>query len=269
MRWLWMSLLVAACGGAAASGTASAPATASATASVTASASATATASDLQSRHKQAYAEATAAAGRGDMDAAIRALSRIADEVQDRDDEPLAYWIHNELTWLHWAKGDNPGALAETMKGKAALDRSKLPADKVRSMRLHQLWDAAYLLLEIALAKPASQRAAAMAAADAAHSEYEALGRAADDRNGMAVLWTFFYLRKGDVMHAAMTTDRVDVAHDDDVQDLYVLAATHQRVGDTEKADELRKRICGADTYLMKPLIVAQLAREGHPCPAP
>ncbi len=208
--------------------------------------------------HKAAYARATELAIGGDLDGAIAQLEPFARATANRDDVSLAYWIHNQLTWLQWGRGDLKKALAETDAGSAALDRSKLPKEEIESMRLHALWDRAYLLLE--LHDPHAVNA---------FGAYETLARAKDDRDGLAVLTAFFAARDHRAADAAKAARAVDVEKDSDLQDLYVIALAIEASGDRPRAIEIRHRICAAKPYLMKPLIVAQLAREDFRCTEP
>ena len=205
--------------------------------------------------HKAAYARATELAIAGEIDGAIAELAPFANATAKRDDVPLAYWIHNQLTWLQWGRGDLKKALAETEAGSAALDRSKLAKDQIESMRLHALWDRAYLLLELHDAR-----------ARTAFSDYETLARAKNDHDGLAVLTAFFAAREGRADDAARAARAVDVEKDSDLQDLYVIALAIEASGDRDRARSIRQRICAAKPYLMKPLIVAQLGREDFRC---
>ncbi len=125
-------------------------------------------------------------------------------------------------------------------------------------MRLHALWDRAYLLEE--LRDPG---------ADGAFAAYETLAKVRNDHDGLAVLTAFFaaHRRKGaDAMAAAA---RVDVEKDSDLQDLYVIALAFDAGGDRPRAQAVRERICKGNAYLMKPLILKQMHRDGFTCPAP
>jgi hypothetical protein len=170
-------------------------------------------------------------------------------------DDKLAYWIHNEQTWLVWARGDLAGALDETMQGAAALDRSTLDADAIASMRLHALWDRAYLLADMNDPR-----------ADAARTDYEALAKPRNDHDGMAVLEAFFLAKRKKGPEAIAAAKKVDVEKDEDLQDLYVIALAFDAGGDKTSALSVRKRICAGNDYLMKPIILARVATEGFSC---
>ncbi len=188
---------------------------------------------DLATEHKAAYARATRLALKHDLDGAIHELEPFARDTATRADLPLAYWVHNELAWLRWGRGDVRAALAETELGSAALARSTLPADEIASMRLHALWDRAYLLLELHDGN-----------ADRAFTDYETLAKAKGDHDGLAVLTAFFAAQRGKGQEAMAAARRVDVEKDDDLQDLYVIALALDAGGDAATARHVRERVC-------------------------
>jgi SnoaL-like protein len=218
----------------------------------------------LRVRRKTAYEAAVAAASRGDDAAAVREIAALVPEAKTMPGDDLEFWLHNDLTWLKWSQGDGDGALAEVEAARATLDHGTLPDGDRRSLRLHERWDRSYLLAEKARA-----RKGAMADADAARQDYEAIAVPAGDHDGLAVLEAFFALEKGDARSAARAAGRVDAEKDEDVQDLYVIALALDASGKKDDAARIRARICATKTYLMKPLIVRRLAQEGHACASP
>jgi hypothetical protein len=224
---------------------------------------------DLETRYKAAYEQATAAATGGDFARAAALLEGLVPEAKTRPDDDTEFWLHNELTWLCWARGDLRGALDEVDRAKATLDHALLADDRRRALRLHEIWDRSYLYLELSQAATLTRKTLALSAG-ASRSEYDALARQANDRDGMAVLEAFFALGAGDARAAASAAKRVDVTKDDDAQDLYVIAMALDAEGEKDAAAGVRARICAARAYLMKPLIVHRLAVEGHGCtPSP
>jgi hypothetical protein len=232
------------------------PAVATPVATPVAQATTTTVPSDVVADHKAAYARATALTHKRDFTGAIRELDPIEKATATNTDLSLAYWIHNELTWIYWGRGDLRGALNETELGGKALDRSKLGADEIASMRLHALWDRAYLLLELGDAD-----------ADKAFTDYETPAKARNDHDGLAVLNAFFFARRRRGSDAMTAAKQVNVEQDSDLQDLYVIALAFDAGGDTQSAKDVRQRICKGNDYLMKPLILAQMEREGFRCP--
>ncbi len=216
----------------------------------------------LAARYKAAYGRAVDAATAGDLAAAERELSALLAEAERQEKDDTEFWLHNELTWLRWAEGDLAGALGEVDGAKSALIRAHLAEPQSGRTGLHEKWDRAYLLLELAREAPPTLRAKAMAAANAARADYEKAAAPLNDTDGMGVLAAFFAARAGDAKAALAATKRVDIEKDGDLQDLYVLALAFDAAGDHARADGLRKRIREAHAYLMKPLIVRQLDKE-------
>jgi hypothetical protein len=223
---------------------------------------------DLATRNKNAYRDAVKAADAGDFKKGVALLAAIVPEAKEHTDDDMEFWLHNELTWLRWADGDLKGALAEVDAAKDALDRSALDEPSKKKLKLHELWDRAYVDMEISLAAPPENRPALYSKADDARNEYQELAIAEHDNDGMAVLEAFFAVRKNDGNHATLAAKRVDIEQDSDLQDLYVIALALDLGGDLAGAQNVRARICSGREYLMKPLIVRQLAREGHACDA-
>ena len=221
---------------------------------------------DLATRNKNAYRAATQAATAGDFKKGISLLEAVVPEATMHTADDLEFWLHNELTWLHWADGDLSGALAEVDAAKDAIARSSLDEPTKKKLKLHELWDRAYVDLEISLASPTGNREALYSKADDARNEYQELALAENDHDGMAVLEAFFAVRKNDGNHAKLAAQRVDIENDSDLQDLYVIALALDLGGDSAGAQNVRARICGGHEYLMKPLILPQLAKEGHAC---
>jgi hypothetical protein len=224
---------------------------------------------DLPTRNKKAYHDAVVAADAGDFKKGISLLEAVVPEAKTHTDDAVEFWLHNELTWLHWADADLKGALAEIDAAKDALDRSSIDEPSKKKLKLHELWDRSYIDLEISVAAPPENHDTLYSKADDARNEYQELALAENDHDGMAVLEAFFAVRKNDGNHAKLAAKRVDIEHDSDLQDLYVIALALDLGGDSAGAQNVRARICSGHEYLMKPLIVRQLAREGHACDAP
>jgi hypothetical protein len=221
---------------------------------------------ELRARYQEAYRIATEAIARGEIRTARELLQALVPDAKARPADDLEFWLANELTWVRWIEGDLDGARTEVENAKTALDHATLPADKSRTLRLHERWDRAYLALDYARREKGATRAKAMAEADRDRADYEELARPADDRDGMAVLAAYFAWAHGEGRAAAAAARKVDVAHDDDLQDLYVVALALDAGGDHDGAARLRERICGGRSYLMKPIISRALSADGHPC---
>jgi hypothetical protein len=226
--------------------------------------------SDLHTRYKSAYDKATDAASAGDFSKARELLGTIVPEAKTRPDDDLEFWLHNQLTWLRWAENNFAGALEEVDAARTTLDHGTLPFAAATKLRLHEKWDRAYVLREMAENEPAAGKSAALARANAAKADYDALAAREHDVEGAAVLDAFFALAAKKTKEAAAAAKKVDLEKDADVQDLYVVARALEASADKndkEAAARAQSKICGANAYLMKPLILAQRKREGHACP--
>ncbi len=212
-----------------------------------------------EDRSKIGYYRATLLAYTGDLEGSLTVLRARLDDVKAHPESAAEAWLHNQLTWVYWSLGDGAHALAETGEMSAALDRAKLPLGAVDAIRLHALWDRAYLLAEsgsVVGSLPSSD-------AVAAKETYETLATRLDDLSGIAVLRAYFAVRAKDksAAHAALATP--ELVGDEDMQDVYVLASAYDLVGDTENAQAQRAHIAESkNAYLMHAIIVRRLASE-------
>ncbi len=216
----------------------------------------------LGERQRLVYRDATDAATKGDLPLALDLLGSLVVLAKTHPEDDTEFWLHNQLTWIHWASGNLERALDEVNAAGIAVDHSTI-VDKT-SLRLHERWDRAYLLLELATKAPADKRL--LGAANEAHAAYEALAKPADDRNGMAVLDAFFLTRAGKGKLAAAAAKRVDIEKDSDLQDLYVIAMALDANGEREAALRVAARVCNGYEYLMKPLLVKSMATTWMKC---
>ena len=195
----------------------------------------------------------------------IRPRSEDASRARSRISTP-----HNQLTWLAWAQNDLMGALEEVEAGKSifiAIVHSTLGEPEKRKLRLHEMWDRAYLLLDLSFAQPAFSRAATLAKAKDARSEYDALAKSENDKDGAAVLEAYFALKTTKNRDAMTAAKKVDAEKDSDVQDLYVIEDALLAGGDKDGAAKVGAQICAGHAYLMKPLILSRRKLEGRTCP--
>ncbi len=212
-----------------------------------------------QERSKIAYYRATLLAYAGDFAKSRDALRAQLSEAKAHPESSSEAWLHNQLTWVLWILGDAPGALAEAGEMNACLDGARLAVGAVDGLRLHALWDRAYLLAEAGSVAGALPSTDAFAAKD----DYEALATRLDDASGMAVLRAYFAVRAKDKAAARAALATPELASDEDMQDLYVLAQASDLAGDEGRAKALRARIdASGDAYLMHAIIVRKLAIE-------
>ena len=221
----------------------------------------------LDVRVRESYERAVAAATRGDLGAARTELASLLDETKTHPEQDLEFWIHNELTWVHWAGGNLDAAEAEVHAAGVALEHSTLDVAKKNELRLHERWDRAYLAFERVQREPNEKPL--VTAATKLRAEYEAIARPANDHDGMAVLEAFSLVQTGKDKAAAVAARKVDIAQDSDLQDLYVLALALRAGGDVAGANRIVARVCAAKPYLMKPLLLPALTKRVGPCPPP
>jgi ketosteroid isomerase-like protein len=216
----------------------------------------------FEQRYKATYQRAVDAAARGDLATGEHALEGLLDEALAREGDDTAFWLRNELTWLRWGEKDLTGALGEVDGARSALLRARLRGEESARLGLHEKWDRAYLLLELAHDAPPTLRASALATANAARTDYEKAATPLGDSDGMAVLAAFFAVRAGDAKGALAAAKRVDAEKDADLQDIYVLALAYDLGGDHARADAMRKRVREGKEYLMKPLLLSRMNEE-------
>jgi hypothetical protein len=222
----------------------------------------------IDAHYNKAYEAATTAAGFEPLEEAATALLGVMPEAKQHPELDTEFWLHNELTWVRWEQGDLTTALDEVDAAVAALDHGTLHDAKRTALRLHALWDRAFLFLEVAMHAPPVRRGRLLAIANAAKDAYDRLATTNQDNDGMAVLEAFFLTAAGKGKAAAAAARKVDVDKDEDLQDLYVIARAFDANKEQAAADAVVERICTGHVYLMKPLILRHLAREGRSCPA-
>jgi hypothetical protein len=199
------------------------------------------------------YLRATARLYLGDSDGASRLFHARIDHAHAHHRPLDEAWLHNVLTWVRWSQGDHAGALAENEEVARAVADPSVSAGDRRGTLLHYWWDRAYLLAE----DPATRDAA-----DLARRSYEGLADPVADRAGLAVLHAFFAVIDHEGERARSFAAQVDPAHDDDLQDLYVLALAHDAAGDRAAALALRAMIRRGSEYPMKPILLHRMERE-------
>jgi hypothetical protein len=207
---------------------------------------------DPQGLDAIAYAEATIALEKEDFARAKQIFAARLAAAKAEHRENAEAWLHNALVWVHWATGDQAGALAENEEVSTVIRKSSLPADEKRGVLLHYYWDKAYLLVE----------EHKDAEADAARAEFVAAAHEPDDHDGLQVLAAFFAIERGDAAGARAAAATVDAGKDDDLQDLYVLARALELGGDSAGAEAIRKRIHAGMPYPMKPLMLRQIEKD-------
>jgi hypothetical protein len=173
--------------------------------------------------------------------AASAVLDAIRRRKGDRADEHL-FLFHNWMAILREAQGDLTGAiLACATRTAIGYEGTWQPAaERLQQTRFKDDWHRAYLFRMYAEQLTGSQREGALLAAENARQDYIAAGGYPDS---IAVLDALFamYDRRWDDVRAAVR--RVNIAKDDDEEDLYLLFSALDAAGDHEAAATIRRRI--------------------------
>lgn len=218
------------------------------------------TGGDAEERFKVDYKQATLHAYRGDLEAAAAVFVTFLEEIPERLDSPLAFRVHNILMMLRGGQGDLLAALAEndacTRIGlRGTWERGEPPRAVVVAMK--DAWHRAYLYRMWAERAAGSRRRAALRYAEEARKAYADLVKERPDYgDSIAVLDGLFAALDGDKARALAAGRRIDVANNDDVEDLYLAAVALEAGGDVAAAEAVKKRIRGAPPYLAVPILV-------------
>ena len=182
-----------------------------------------------------AYMKASAYLYKRDTSAAERVFRQHIELLRrNRSESSTEGWVHNALTWVRWAADDSKGAVGENEEVARFVARAGIKAEAKRDLLLHYWWDRAYLLLESGAIEEAAR----------ARAEYEAIARLPDEHDGLAVLKAYFDVKAGRAAAAREAAGTVDVAKDDDIQDLYVIALALEAGG-----DEAGGELAATDTW--------------------
>lgn len=192
-----------------------------------------------------AYFDATVHAYQGDFRGAAQVMydhvAKVGPEVE------AAFAFHDSMIALRTADGDLLGALVECEEMvKAGTLGTWKPAEANRMLwvRMKEHWHRAYLLRMIAQTLTGAERVAFLGYAERARQDYAAvatpLGNAGDS---IAVLDAYFAFCDGDRVKMRQATQRVNIAADDDIEDLYLVQLALDGAGDREAAAAVRKRM--------------------------
>jgi len=198
-----------------------------------------------------AYYRAALAAYAGDL-AGTRAAFERQLAAGGAPDATMPFGYHNALIMVRTAMADLPGALVEchlmTEAGQGAPFSDG--ADGRNLVLLKRYWHEAYLLRMAAAMVPAGFfHEGALAAARRAREAFRALSRSisGDGDPSVAVLDAFFAVHDGDRAAALAAARSVDVAADEDIEDLYLVQMGLDFGGDAAGAAAVRARIAKLD----------------------
>jgi hypothetical protein len=205
------------------------------------------------------YYLATVMVYNGELLRAQKLLAAHAQQAARRGDADSEAWMQSSSAWLRWAAGDHLGAAAENERISRILGgESDIDAIDRRALLLSQLWDRAFFLVDHAASVDEVQRADAMARADEARGEFEALAREPENHETIVLLGAYFAARRGEAAAAARAVNELPPDASTDARWLYVQIVVLESAGETAAAAALRARLKGRIT-LLTPLLLRAL----------
>lgn len=215
-----------------------------------------------------AYFDATVHAYQGDFRGAVKVMyDHIATVGPTAMD---AFSFHDAMIALRTADGDLLGALVEceemTRAGVLGTWSTSDP-DRMTLVRLKEHWHRAYLLRMIAQTQIGAEREAFLSYAEAARHDYVALAAPLKTlADSIAVLNAYFAFCDGDRVKMREAARQVNVAEDDDVEDLYLVQLALDGAGDREAAASVRSRIAALKfVTVLTPVFVAWMRADQAP----
>lgn len=185
-----------------------------------------------------------------------------------------AFYFHDAMIALRTADGDLLGALVECeeMTRAGTLGTWVYPeGDRMTLVRLKEHWHRAYLLRMIAQTLAEPERHAFVDYAERARRDYVALaGTSPDLHDSIAVLDAYFAYCDGDRARMREAARRVDVAQDDDVEDLYLVQLALDGAGDADAAASVRRHIlASAPVTVLTPVFLDWMRADAAPAEQP
>ena len=191
-----------------------------------------------------AYFDATVHSYQGDYGGAAKILYDHAAKVGPTME--ASFNFHDAMIALRTAEGDLIGALVECeeMSRVGGLGTWK-PADgeRITAVQLKEHWHRAYLLRMIAQTRAGHEREAFIDYAEQARKDYVAVAAPLQLGDSIAVLDAYFAFCDGDRAKMAAAARRVNVAQDDDIEDLYLVQLALEGAGERHAATAVRTRI--------------------------
>jgi hypothetical protein len=212
-----------------------------------------------------AYFDATVHAYRGDFRGAIQVMhdhiATVGPAAMD------AFTFHDAMIALRTAEEDLPGALVECEEMvRAGMLGTWTPSDgdRITLVRLKEHWHRAYLLRMIAQSRTGAARQEIIGYAEAARRDYIALAAPLKTLgDSIAVLDAYFALCDGDRARMREAARRVNVAEDDDAEDLYLVQLALDGAGDGDAAAAVRARIAASKSVnVLMPVFLAWMRTD-------
>ncbi len=209
------------------------------------------------------YYLATVLTYRGDLAQAQGLVHAHAQSAAARNDSDSEAWMESSLSWLYWAGGDLPSAIASNDRLERLASSEDMDSGERRSWSLQHLWDRTFFLVEQAALAPEAERSTIQARARDVYREYETLAVDTAEAS-LAALGCWMAWRAGDAENATRLLGRIGLDDDHDARVLYVAMIVATATGDRPRAERARARLGG-----MVNLLVPLLLRVRPPTAAP
>ena len=185
-----------------------------------------------------ARVRATRYAEAGDFERAAQTFVALMPSLAAHPELPDEFSAHNAMMMIREAQGDPASALAENDQATLCAARGTWnPEGRATLAFQKDRWHRAYLTRMLAESRTGAAKDALIQYARAALDDYRTDGFA----DSIAVLEAYFAALDGRSADALAAAKRVDLANDDDVEDLYLVVVGLEAGGDQAGADAVRK----------------------------
>jgi hypothetical protein len=210
---------------------------------------------DPHLRFAVAHLQAARFAAAGDFDRAAAGFVALIPTLAKHPELSDEFSAHNAMMMIHEAQGDPAAALTENDQATLCAARGTWEPELRDTLAFQKdRWHRAYLTRMLAESRSGSTKVALVAYARAALDDYRARGFA----NSTAVLEGYFAALDGRRDAALAAAKRVDLAKDDDMEDLYLVAVAFDAGGDHVTAEAVRRTIRAAPALRMSRAIMAR-----------
>jgi hypothetical protein len=208
---------------------------------------------DPHLRFAVAHLQAARFAAAGDFDRAAAGFVALMPTLAKHPELSDEFSAHNAMMMIREAQGDPAAALAENDQATLCAARGTWEPELRDTLAFQKdRWHRAYLTRMLAESRTGSTRVALLAYAQAALDDYRTRGFA----NSTAVLEGYFAVLDGRRDAALAAAKRVDLAKDDDMEDLYLVAVAFDAGGDHATAEAVRRTIRAAPALRMSRAIM-------------
>jgi hypothetical protein len=173
----------------------------------------------------------------GDFDRAAATFVAVIPLLAKHPELPDEFSAHNAMMMIREAQGDPASALAENDQATLCAARGTWDPERRETLAFQKdRWHRAYLTRMLAESRKGAAKDALVQYARAALDDYRTRGFP----DSIAVLEAYFAALDGRSADALAAARRVDLANDDDVEDLYLVVVGLEGGGDHAGAEAVR-----------------------------